>query len=205
MRGTSRDVLYGNGQSARFIKMEILNMIKSLKSFVALVACVFSVNSFAGLITDVEREGVATKLDLNIFTSAPSSVSWTHNILDQGFVLGTALSASLAIEFWDDGGFLDGDELASVKVAFFDLQDGEFFLNPTSTWLGELGANTLAELNADGSIGVKVFASWGDFYVGKSTLRVFTADVVNVPESSSLVLLALGLLGLGVMRKKARA
>lgn len=172
-------------------------MIKSLKSFVALVACVFSVNSFAGVITDVEREGLTTTLSFG------QSVSWTHNILDQGFVLGTAESASILIELKDDKDpWYQPFETAIIQLGKFDLQDGALTVSPTVSWFGNLGVSSLAKLNADGTLFVQVTSILGDFVVGKSTLSVITSDV---PESSSLVLLALGLLGLGVMRKKARA
>ena len=198
MRGTSRDVLCCNGQLARFDKNGNLNMIKSLKTFAALVACVFSVNGFAGTITDYERIDVNTKL------SAGQHVSWTHNILEHGFVLGTAESASIVIELKDDQNdfWLFPFEVALVKLGNFDLQDGGLNINPVESWFGNLGVSSLAKLNADGTLFVEVWSTLGDFFVGQSTLTVKTS---SVPESSSLVLLALGLLGLGVMRKKARA
>jgi hypothetical protein len=174
-------------------------MIKMLKGFVALVACVFSVNSFAGLITDVERAGVETTL------TAGHSISWTHNILDMGFVLGTAESASIVIELKDDKNdpWYLPFEIALVQLGKFDLEDGGL-ADPTTTWYGNLGISSLTKLNADGTLFVQVASTLGDFIVGKSTLSVVTKDV-TVPESSSLMLFALGLLGLALVRRKNQA
>lgn len=177
-------------------------MIKTLKSFVAVVACVFSVNAFAGLITitDVEREGVSTTL------TAGSSVSWTHNILDMGFVLGSAESASVVIELKDDKNdpWYQPFEIALVQLGNFDLEDGGLTnpFMPMVAWFGDLGLSSLTKLNADGTLFIQVTSKGGDFIVGKSTLTVNTA---SVPESSSLVLFGLGLLGLGLMRRKRQA
>lgn len=173
-------------------------LVKSLKSLVAAAACLLSVNSFAGLITDVEA--------VNKTVSITKSVSWTHNILDQGFALGSAESANILIEFRDDKSdpWLQPFETALVQIGFFDVQDGGLVLNPTVNWSGNLGLSSLVKLNADGTLFVQVTSLLGDFVIGKSTLSVVAKDV-SVPESSSLMLLGLGLLGLAVMRKKARA
>ena len=171
-------------------------LIKSLKSVVVAAICLFSVNSFAGLITDVEN--------VNKTLNWTESASWTHNILDQGFVLGTAQSATISIKFRDDRSDFFPWETALVQIGFFDLEDGGTVGNPTVTWNGNLGLSSLVKLNTDGTLFVKVTSLLGDFVIGNSTLSVVTKDV-SVPESSSLVLLGLGLLGLGVMRRKARA
>jgi len=179
--------------------MENSMLIKSLKSLVVTVACLLSVNSFAGLITDVETFGDGQKL------KAGQQFSWTHNILDQGFTFGTAESASIEIAFRDDEKkfFKDGFEFATIQIGFFDLQDGSLLTVPTASWFGDLGLSSLAKLNADGTLFVQVTSTLGDFFVDSSTLSVVTSNV-SVPETSSLMLFVLGLLGLGLMRRKAR-
>lgn len=170
-------------------------MIKSLKAMLAAALCALSVNSFAGVIVDIERDGLSTTLGFL------QSLSWTHDITDHNFDFGTAESASIAIELKDDAN--DSRffplEFAVIRLNLLDLQDGGIAVNPTETWIGNLGLSSLAKLNLDGTLDVRVTSIGGDFVVGKSTLTV------KVPESGSLVLFALGLLGLGVMRRTARA
>lgn len=175
-------------------------LIKSLKSLVVAAACLLSVNSFAGLITDVESFGNGKKLN------GGKEFSWTHNILDQGFTFGSAESASIQIAFRDDEKkFLkDGLEFATIQIGFFDFEDGSLLTVPTVSWFGDLGLSSLAKLNADGTLFVQVTSTLGDFFIDSSTLSVVTKDV-SVPESSSLILFGLGLLGLGLMRRKAQA
>lgn len=167
-----------------------------LKKIVIAAGFVLATNAQAGLITDVEA--------VNKTVSFGAAKSWTHNILDQGFILGTAQSATLMIEFRDDKDpWYAPFETALVQIGLFDLQDGGLVLNPTVNWTGGLGLSSLVKLNTDGSIFVQVTSVLGDFVIGKSTLTVITKDV-NVPESSSLILFALGLLGLVIARRKVR-
>lgn len=171
-------------------------MIKSLRNLVVIAACFFSVNSFAGLITDVEDFGN------NNLVGNKATFTWTHNILDQGFVLGSAESASILIAFRDDD-----DKAPENAHIFFDLTKiTGAEVKPITSWFHNLSFSSLVELNGDGLLVVTVKSVVGDFYIDQSTLSVITKDVgVSVPESSSLMLFGLGLLGLGVMRRKARA
>ena len=161
-----------------------------VKKIVVAAALMVSSTCFAGVITDTQE---VNKL-VNIFTPA----SWTHNILDNGFTLGTAKNATLSIQLKDDQAN-DGLEYADIVVGFFDFEDGALFYKATSDWAGSLGISSIAKLNNTGIIDISVFSSLGDFIVGKSTLTVNTTDV---PEPGSLILLGLGVLGLGIARKK---
>lgn len=169
-----------------------MSIAKWLKGAVlaVLVSVGFSAN--AGVITDV--------VEVDTYVGWWESTSWTHDLNDDGFTLGSAQSATLTIEFWDDDKKLwDLGELATIVVGTIDFLDGAFIYVPTTDWSGALGLNSLASLNANGLLSVKVWSDFGDFFVGNSTLEVVTA---SVPEPSALMLLALGLLGLVAARKQ---
>lgn len=176
-------------------------LIKNMKSLLAVVACVFSLNASAGLITDVEDFG-SGKL-----VSNKEIFAWTHNILDYGFVLGSAESASILIEFRDDDSSKkDGPENAHIYIDLLKITASEF--KPVTSWFYDFAVTSLVELNVDGKLVVTVKSIVGDFYIDRSTLNVVTKNITapaEVPEPSAVLLFALGLLGLGVMRKKARA
>ena len=69
-------------------------MLKKLGMSCLLAGSVIAANTAsAGMIVDVVSQNVKLSND---------SYSYTHNILDEGFVLGSAISASLAINLYDD-------------------------------------------------------------------------------------------------------
>src|SRR5690606_26451245 len=93
-----------------------------LKKIALATVLLASFSAQAGIIVDVE--------EIDIKTDFFDSNSWTHDLSDHGFVFGSATSATLAIESWDDGGFLDLGEAATIIVGFIDFQDGAIFYNP---------------------------------------------------------------------------
>lgn len=170
-------------------------MLKNLiRTASLLVALSISANSFAGVITDIVTQNVKVK---------NSSHSYSHNINDDGFVLGSALSGNLSINIYDDGDLWG--EGAVITVESFDLDSGgvwgTFWGSAASGWANDLEVNALVELNSDGFLNVKV-SGLGDFYVGNSVLTVTTADV---SEPATLALFGLGLMGLGFSRRKLSA
>lgn len=129
------------------------------------------------------------------------SYSYTHNLNDDGFALGSALSGTLEIlvrddkKGWDE--FLGWESILFVVEDFdFDTGDISFF---GSAFSNELEVEALASINADGYLGVKVTSVLGDFWLGDSVLTVQTADV---PGPGILGLMAIGMIGLGFSRRK---
>lgn len=170
-----------------------------IKSAVLAAGTLLSVNSFAATITDV--------VDLNDqYVGAGQSITWTHNLNDNGFVLGTALSGILSIDLKDDS-YSDGAELGWVTVEkewnFGDLlfnDDG--FASITLDFGTQLSASSLLRLNQDGFLDITLSSVYGDFKAVDSTLSVKTSSA-SVPEPASLGLLGAGLIGMAVIRRKA--
>ncbi len=127
------------------------------------------------------------------------SHTYTHNIIDDGFVPGSAISGSLQISIYDDTrDRLDIlPELVLVIVDSFDFDSGGLTFG---NFDNSLGIQALGSLNADGLLQVKVQSLIGDFRVGNSTLSV---EVSEVPVPGTLGLLGAGLAALGLVRRKA--
>lgn len=172
-------------------------MIKKL-GLVALGVC-FSVSAAqAGMIEDTISHD-------QVIAPWLSGFHYTHDLNDDGFVLGSALSGTIEIQISDDtesyefGEWFGDLESVVFVIEEFDLDSGGFSFG--STFINDLEVEALAAINADGFLDVSLYGT-GDFYIGDSILKVVTAAV---PEPGTLGLFALGLAGLGFARRKTKA
>ncbi|WP_028672096.1 PEP-CTERM sorting domain-containing protein [Saccharospirillum impatiens] len=167
-------------------------MLKTLGLTLAGLVASISV-AHAGLIVDtVEQNQYLSNLD---------SYSYTHDLNDDGFTLGSAVSGTLSIDINDDTDkWYKSFEWTLVTVEDFDFDTGgyTFYANDFNS---ELELQALASLNANGMLDVKVTSLLGDFYVGNSVLSVIT----EVPEPGTIALVGAGLLGLFVARRRKDA
>jgi hypothetical protein len=169
---------------------------------------ILAATATAGVITDtvVQNE----YLDAGILgILGPDSYTYQHDITDNFFTLGSALSGTLRINIYDDNAdtvrlLLWSFQLGEgglVTVENFDFDTGGT-TNGKSDFFSALEINALAALNADGLLDVSVTSTRGDFWVGNSVLEVITFDV---PEPGTLALLGLSLAGLGAARRRQKA
>ncbi|WP_028672098.1 PEP-CTERM sorting domain-containing protein [Saccharospirillum impatiens] len=144
----------------------------------------------AGLITDT--------VENDRYLSTWQSYSFSHDINDDGFTPGSAVSGSLSIDFRDDRDqWWEHIEWALVVVDDLDLDtDGLSYI--TSDFHKALGLEALVSLNANGMLDVTVTSLLGDFYLGNSVLSVIT----EVPEPGTIALVGAGLFGLYVTRRR---
>lgn len=147
----------------------------------------------AGLITDT--------VENNQYLSTWQSYSYTHDINDDGFTLGSAVSGSLSIDIRDDQDqWWETLEWSLIVVDDFDFDTDGFTFNANDFHNG-LELEALASLNANGMLDVTVTSLWGDFYLGDSVLSVIT----EVPEPGTIALVGAGLFGLFIARRRKDA
>jgi hypothetical protein len=160
--------------------------ISKIKMGCLALGLLFSTSSFATVITDTVSQ--------NTFVGWWQNVHYQHDLNDNGFVLGSAVSGSLEVAVSDDGGRFDLWEIILFTVEAFDFDTGAVTFN--AGFSGDLEINALGQLNTDGYLDVVVTSLFGDFYLGDSTLTV------TVSAPSTVLIFALGLAGFMLRRQQ---
>ena len=156
----------------------------NIKKMGLAIGLLFSASTFASTIVDV----VDPNLSLSGFGS---SVSYQHDITDDGFTFGSATSAYLEIEVNN----LDFWETLLFKIERFDFDSGAITLG--SMFAGNLEVEALAALNADGLLDITIYSGlFTSVKIGQSTLTV------QVPAPETMLLFGLAIAGLAVRRQR---
>lgn len=133
-----------------------------------------------------------------------STYSYTHDLTTDGFIPGTDTVGgyNLKINLYNDAGMLDaiyinqpgitGDSAALLyNWTYASLTTGDSYQG-------------VASINSSGLLNVSLTSLLGTFFLDSSTLTTTTKEGGSqaVPEPTSVALLAAGLLGIAVMRRK---
>jgi hypothetical protein len=136
------------------------------------------------------------------FTCSSGSLSFVHDITDNGFTLGSIVTAaSLAIHLMDDTGS-EGYTFNVGAAQTFSSVNVPGGAGSTDTFA--LNAASIADLLADGKITVTVNATSGSFAFADSTLiaQVTVGPSATVPEPGILALLSLALAALASTKRR---
>lgn len=132
--------------------------------------------------------------------------SFTHDITDVGFNVGNdfVTSYKLTLNLHNDDGMIDF--VTIDQPGLFD--SSTYLLNWTVATVNTgTSIEGLWSLNSDGTLGITVKSIFGSFFLDSSQLIAtgYKGQGAPVPEPASIALLAVGLIGIAVMRRSARA
>jgi hypothetical protein len=131
-----------------------------------------------------------------------SSHTFTHSILDNGFVSGTDAiqSATLVLSLEDDFDLFGGNETVRITLDNVVVNNSLEVGNANYSFL----VNS-SMLQADGQLTVTLSLLSGDFYFNQSRLDVSANRTEAVPEPGTMALMGLGLAGIGFAARRRKA
>ena len=167
---------------------------------VSLIAVVLGVTtSSMALTTWIDTYDPA---DVLLSLLGPKTVlSYDHNILDDGFIIGDEIiGANLSITLRDDS-LRDPWEIAIINLPGWTSDRVYTFQRDLDIGVSLKGQ---AQLSSEGKLSVDVIALWGDFYFDKSVLTVEgNSSPTSVPDgASTMFLLGFTMVGISRLSKK---
>ena len=175
--------------------------MKKILMFLCAVTLVFGMIGTASAIpyTDTYDAG-HLYMTSHLLLQPDDSVSWTFDITNDGFnpVTQDVTSASISLNFTDDGGRFDFGETADLDVGnnyfYWGVDTGDVSFTITS----------LMTLSDSGTIDCTLTAEAGDFYFNSAILSAEGTEPSSapVPEPSTILLMGAGLLGLAGYNRK---
>lgn len=136
-----------------------------------------------------------------------STYTFTHDLKADGFNPGidSVSSYSVTIDLYNDDGKLDAIYIDQPGISG---DSGALLYNWSYASLTTQGSyQGVASLNSDGLLNISLTSLLGTFYLDSSELKATGTKGAStaVPEPTSAALLAAGLLGIAVMRRKQQS
>lgn len=169
------------------------------------ISCFLAVFVF-GLATTASALIYTNTQNPDLWLTGTGNYSWSHPVTtDFQIPYDTLNSATLTIGAWSVN---DSNDRVYVEGTYAgDLRNGVWYLLGYSSTVLDIGS-VFTTWTSGEPLNVSLAYNegrWGSLYLSSSTLRMdYTNDTSSVPEPGTMLLMGLGLVGVGVIRRKMK-